>query len=149
MKQCIVTSPGGHLYQAYLLSRWWRKHKNFWVTLPSPDVDYLLKKERVVFAFGPENGNVFNLIRNFFHAIIILKKESPDILFSTGAGLAPPFFWVAWFLGIKTVYLEPYEFINKPSMTARLVHPFTSIFLVQHKSLLRKFKKARYWGAVI
>lgn len=148
-KLCLVTSPGGHLYQIHLLRKWWCKYSRFWVTLPSPDVKFLLKRETVYYAFGPENRHLGNLIKNLFFATNILLKEKPDIVFSTGAGLAPPFFWIAKALGIRTVYLEAYDFIDRPSMTAKLASPFTSTFLVQHSSLLKHIPHAKYWGSVL
>ncbi len=149
MKICIVTSAGGHLWQAYLLKPWWNKYECSWVTIKAPDSLHLLKKERVAFAFGPENRNVVNAVKNFFLALAVLSKEKPDLVFSTGSALAPPFFLVAKFMSIKTIYLEPFDFISQPSLTARLVQPLADILLVQHKSLKKRMSKAEYWGAVV
>ena len=149
MKLCLAVSPGGHLYQAHLLKDWWQDLDRFWVTISSPDADFLLKNEKKYYAHGPENRSLINLARNLLIAIKVLLKEKPDIIFSTGAGIAPPFFWVAWLLKIKTIYLEPYDFINKFSMTAKLVAPFASVFLVQHQSLIKQNKKAKFWGTIL
>ena len=149
MKVCLVASPGGHLYQTYLLKSWWEKATRFWVGLRSPDTEYLLKNEKVYFAFGPENRSLINLIRNIFVALKVLLKEKPDVIFSTGAGVAVPFFWVGRLLNVKTVYLEPYDFILEPSLTAKLVAPVVTVMLVQHRALLKKISRSQYWGSII
>lgn len=149
MKICIITSPGGHLFQAYMLKDWWKKYDRVWVSLNSPDVQHLLKKEKVIHAFGPENRNLLNFIKNFFLAFIILLRVKPQIVFSTGAGVAPPFFIWARLFGIKTIYLEPYDFIDELSLTGKLVKPFSIHFLVQHKKLVKKYSRVEYQGVIV
>jgi beta-1,4-N-acetylglucosaminyltransferase len=146
MKICIVTSPGGHLYQSFLLKKWWQEHDRVWVTNSSPDTEFLLQNEEVFFGSGPNYRNAFVFFKNFFLALRIFFKEKPDVLFSTGSGIAVPFFWLLRFFGTQTIYLEPYDFIVEPSLTARLVAPFSDIFLSQHRTL--KIKKSQYWGDV-
>ena len=42
----LVCSPGGHLQQMLALEPAWRGIERSWVTLPGPDVGYLLADER-------------------------------------------------------------------------------------------------------
>ncbi len=149
MKICMVVSPGGHLYQAMMLKDWWGNFSRFWITLNSPDSSYLLKDERVRYGFGPENRNVVNFFRNFILAFFILIKEKPQLIFSTGAGIAPPFFIWAKIMGIKTIYLEPYDFIEELSLTGKLVMPISTHFLVQHEQLTQKYPKAKHQGSIV
>jgi len=148
-KILIVVSPGGHLYQALLLNKWWSKHTVVWVSLKSPDVTSLLKNQKIIYAYGPENRDIFNLFRNLRLAVKVLSEEKPDVVFSTGAGLAPPFIWVAFLKKVPTIYLEPFDFIHTPSLTARIILPFCSKLLVQHKSLIHTLKGSLYWGSTI
>jgi beta-1,4-N-acetylglucosaminyltransferase len=149
VKICIVTSRGGHLFQMFRLKPWWRKYDRFWVTLPGEDAVSLLAKERIYFGCGPESRNVINAIRNTFLAIIILFREKPTLLVSCGAGIAPPFFYIGKLFGIKLIFIEPFDFIHYPSLSAKLVEPVADELLVQHKSQLKFFKHAIFKGAIL
>jgi len=145
----IITSRGGHLFQMYQLKPWWEKHGRFWVTFSGSDVSSLLKNEKIYYGYQPESRNIVNAIRNFFLAIKILQKEKPTILVSCGAGIAPPFFYVGKLLGIKLIFIEPYDFINYPSLSGKMIAPIVDELLVQQKEQLRFFRNAKYKGALL
>lgn len=145
----IITSRGGHLFQMFRLKPWWRKYNRFWVTFPGDDVSSMLKKEHIYFGYCPESRNIFNAIKNAFLATRILKREKPTLLISCGAGIAPPFFYIAKIMGIKTVFIEPYDFIAYPSLSGKLVGPIVDVLLVQHKKQLSFYRNAKFVGATI
>lgn len=149
MKIGLITSKGGHLFQLYQIKDWWSRYDRFWVTFTGEDTKSLLEGERVYFGFYPESRNLFNALRNFFLSSKILLKERPNLLISTGAGIAPPFFLVGKLLGIKLIFIEPYDFIKYPSLSGRLVYPIVDKFLVQHKRQKRFYKKGEYWGTTL
>lgn len=149
MKIGLVTSRGGHLFQTYQLRDWWIKCDRFWITGKGADSDYMLKGERVYYGYFPESRNVVNAIKNFVLGFKLLIKEKPDVLFSCGAGIAPPIFLAGKVLGIKLIFMEPYDFIAYSSLSGRLVAPIVDKLLVQHKCQLKFFKKAECWGSTI
>ena len=145
----IITSRGGHLYQMYRLKPWWRCYQRFWVTFPGADVSSMLSKEKVYYGHHPEFRNIINAIRNTFLAVHILRKEKPALLISCGAGIAPPFFYIAKFMGIRTAFIELYDFIDHHSLSGKLIAPIVDHLLVQHKEQKRFYKKAVYKGALL
>jgi beta-1,4-N-acetylglucosaminyltransferase len=145
----IITSNGGHLFQLYQLKKWWSKYPHFWVTNKGKDTDFFLKKEKVFYGFFPEQRNLTNAIKNFFLAWKILIKEKPQILISCGAGIAPPFFLVGKILGCKLIYIESYDFIKYPTLSAKIISHFTNLMLVQHSCQKKFFKNAKYWGKTL
>lgn len=147
IKLCLVSSSGGHLYKVHRLKGWWEKYDRFWITKDDIFVSSLLKKEKKYFAFFPENRNLFNFLRNIFLAWRILRKERPSLIFSTGAGVAPPFFLIAKLMGVKTVFMETFVFIPKLTLSGRLLSHFVDYFLVQNKKLLKMYPQAHYWGS--
>lgn len=149
MKLGLITSRGGHLFQLYQLKKWWGRYDRFWITDKGGDVDYLLKSEKVYYGYFPESRNIINAIKNFFLGLKILKKEKPDLLFSCGAGITPPMFLAGKILGIKLIYMEPYDFIKYPSLSGRLIYPLVNKFLVQHRIQKKFFKKTEYWGEAL
>ncbi len=148
-KLCLITSRGGHLFQIYQLKPWWEKYPHFWISFPGEDTDSLIQSEKHYYAFGPESRNMLNAVKNFFLAWKILMKEKPTHLISCGAGIAPPFFYVGKMLGIKLIFIEPYDFIEFPSLSAKLVEPIADCLLVQHQKQLRFFKKAQFRGSTL
>lgn len=149
MKLCLVCSSGGHLLQLHILKPWWSKYERFWVTFRKEDALSLLKEERIYFAYYPTNRNVKNLIRNSFLALKILRKEKPDIIVSTGAGVAIPFFYLGKFFGAKTVYIEVYDRIDSPTITGRVVYPITDCFFIQWEQQKKFYPKGIVLGEIL
>lgn len=92
MKVCLVGSSGGHLTHLYMLKPFWQNKDRFWVTFDKEDARSKLKGEKMYGCHYPTNRNLKNLIRNTFLAIKVLRKEKPDLIISSGAAVAVPFF---------------------------------------------------------
>lgn len=92
IKVCLVGSSGGHLTHLYMLKPFWQSKDRFWVTFDKEDARSLLGDERMYPCYYPTNRNIKNLIRNTFVAINVLRKEKPDLIVSSGAAVAVPFF---------------------------------------------------------
>jgi len=149
MKIGLVTSRGGHLFQLYQLKGWWKNYNHFWITGKGGDSDYLLKNERIYYAFFPESRNILNAIKNFFFGLKILFKEKPKLLVSCGAGIAPPIFLAGKILGCRLIFVEPYDFVAYPSLSGKLVASLVDKLLVQQKSQKKFYKNAEFWGSTI
>ncbi len=102
----LVGSSGGHLTQLWALRPWWEQGRRTWVTFDSPDATSLLADEETIWAHHPTTRNIANLLRNTWLAWRTLRRVRPDIVVSTGAGVALPFFAFARTFGIPTVYIE-------------------------------------------
>lgn len=127
----LVGSAGGHLAQLLRLEPWWRRHDRTWVTFEKPDATSLLAEETVIWAHHPTTRNLPNLVRNLGLAVREVRRLRPDVVVSTGAGVALPFFVMARLLGIPTVYVEVFDRIDSPTLTGRLCRPFSTRFCVQ------------------
>lgn len=149
MKLLIVCSSGGHLFQLYILKKWWIKHKRVWVTFKKQDAESLLENEEVYWSYYPTNRNLKNLIKNTFLAWRILKKEKPDIIVSTGAGVAVPFFWVGKLFKFKTIYIEVFDRIYSPTLTGRLVYPVTDVFILQWEEQKKFYPKGKVLDQIL
>ncbi|RYD68061.1 MAG: UDP-N-acetylglucosamine--LPS N-acetylglucosamine transferase [Sphingomonadales bacterium] len=149
MRILIVCSSGGHLTQALVLRPWWGEHERLWVTSPTPDAKSRLADEKVVDAFYPTVRNLPNLLRNIRLARRVLKEYRPDVVFSTGAAVAFPFFLLARGVGAATIFLEPIDRIDAPSLSGRLVYPFADRFFVQWPQMLLVYPRATDVGLVL
>jgi UDP-N-acetylglucosamine:LPS N-acetylglucosamine transferase len=131
MKVLLVCSSGGHLAQLYRLRAWWEQHDRTWVTFADPQAESLLKGEIVIPAYAPTTRNIPNALRNLRLAFSVIRAERPDVLVSDGAGVAFPFFLAARAFRVRTVYLDVYDRISRPTLTGKLCYPFTDLFLLQ------------------
>jgi beta-1,4-N-acetylglucosaminyltransferase len=149
MKALLVCSSGGHLGQLYRLRPWWNRHERVWVTFGHPQAESLLRGERVVLAFAPTTRNIPNAMRNLRLAIKVIRAERPDVVISDGAGVAFPFFLVARLLGVRTVYLEVYDRISRPTLTGRLCYPLSSLFLLQWPEQAISYPRGKVIGSLL
>ena len=142
VKICLVGSSGGHLTHLYMLKPFWQEHERFWVTFDKADAQSLLQGEKMYPCYFPTNRNVKNLIRNTFLAWKVLRKEKPDLIISSGAAVAVPFFYLGKLFGAKTAYLEVFDRIDKSTLTGKLVQPVADLFLVQWEEMLQVYPKS-------
>lgn len=148
MKVCLVGSSGGHLSHLYLLKPFWEDKERFWVTFDKEDARSLLKNEKIYPCYFPTNRNVKNLLKNTFLAFRLLLRERPDIIISSGAAVAVPFFYIGKIFGAKTVYIEVFDRIDSPTLTGKLVYPVTDKFIVQWEEMKKVYPKAINLGGI-
>lgn len=145
----LVASTGGHLAQLLALRPWWEHHRRTWVTFDKADARSTLAGEHVVNAFHPTTRNVANAARNLGLAIRLLPRLRPDLVVSTGAGLAVPFFGVARALGMPTIYLEVYDRVDSQTLTGRMCRPLASAFCVQWPDQLPLYPGSEIVGTLL
>ena len=148
MNVCLVGSSGGHLTHLYMLKEFWEKQDRFWVTFDKADAQGLLIGERLIPCYFPTNRNLKNLIRNTVLAWKVLRKEKPDLIVSSGAAVAVPFFYLGKLFGAKTIYMEVFDRIDKSTLTGKLVYPVTDKFIVQWEEMKKVYPKAENLGSV-
>jgi len=118
-----------------------------WATLRGSDTEHILATADVVFGHGPTNRSVRNLLRNLPLAWRTLRERRPDVILSTGAGLAVPFFLAGRLRGVRLVYVESLTRTEAPSLSGRLVAPLVDEFFVQWPGAVRG--RARYVGSIL
>ena len=144
----FVASSGGHLAQLMTLSDWWEDQERRWVTFDTADARSALANEEWIGGHHPTTRNVGNLIRNTGLAMRYFRGWRPDVIVSTGAGLAVPFFWIGRLIGVRTAYLEVYDRVDSTTLTGRMVHAATDLFIVQWPEQQRLYSDAVVGGTV-
>jgi UDP-N-acetylglucosamine:LPS N-acetylglucosamine transferase len=142
----LVCSSGGHLTQLYNLRPWWERFPRVWVTFDTEDARSLLSDETSIPAHHPTTRNIPNLLRNGLLAWRVLRRYRPRAMISTGAGVALPFFVLGRLLGIRTIYIEVFDRIDAPSLTARLCYPLSDLFALQWQEQARFFPRGKLIG---
>lgn len=149
LRVLFVGSAGGHLAQLIQLGAWSQQHDRLWVTFQLPDAESLLANERVIWGHHPTTRNIPNLIRNIGLAWKVIRRERPDVIVSSGAAIAVPFFWLGRAHGARTVYIEVIDRMDTRTLTARLVSPVTDLFATQDDQQARLFPGAVQIGRLL
>ncbi|MGC6174977.1 PssD/Cps14F family polysaccharide biosynthesis glycosyltransferase [Lacrimispora sp. 38-1] len=148
MKICLVGSSGGHLTHLYMLKSFWQDKERFWVTFNKDDAKSLLKDEKIISCYYPTNRSLKALLINTRLAWKTIRKEKPDIIISSGAAVAVPFFYIGKLFGARLIYIEVYDRIDKSTMTGKMVYPITDKFIVQWEEMKKIYKKAINLGSI-
>jgi len=148
MKICLVCSHGGHLTETLRLLEAFEGHDIFFATYHSSRNEELIKIARV---YSTQNigSNIWRMLKAIPWALGILLKEKPNVIFSLGAEVAIPFFYLGKLLRTRTIFVESWSRLSSPSGTGRIVYPVSDVFLLQWEQMLKQCgKKARYEGAI-
>lgn len=148
IKVGLVGSSGGHLTHLYMLKEFWEDKDRFWVTFDKEDARSLLKGERFYPAYYPSNRSIKALIINTYRAIKVLIKERPDLIVSSGAAPAIPFFWLGKLFGAKTIYIEVFDRIDEPTISGKICYPVTDKFIVEWEEMKEVYPKAINLGSI-
>lgn len=148
IKVCLVGSSGGHLSHLYMLKPFWQDKEHFWVTFDKEDARSLLNGEKVFPCYYPTNRSLKALLKNTKIAWDILHRERPDLIISSGAAVAVPFFYIGKLIKAALVYIEVFDRIDKPTLTGKLVYPITDRFIVQWDEQKKVYPKAINLGSI-
>ena len=146
VKILLVGSSGGHLLQLLRAKEALDSHELVWVCFKKPDSEYFLREYKTYWCYFPTTRNVINFIKNTFQSFYVLWKERPDVIMSSGAGVAIPYFYLGKLLGKKTVYIESFTRVTSCSLTGKLVYPVTNLFCVQWESTMKFYPSAKVIG---
>ena len=151
-KVCFIASSGGHWEKLMCLKSVAQKYDAFYVTEEGGQANDASANLDKIYTFPQinryESGFVKHFIRLFVSARKLLKQEKPDVVITTGALIAFPFCLLAKLSGSKVVYIESFARVTNGSLTGKLVYPFADEFLVQWKSMLKIYPKAKYVGGI-
>ncbi len=142
MKALFVCSSGGHLDQLLVLLPAPPTVEVVFATFLKPDAVEKIKDYKSYGLRWPTNRSLKAALINAFIAVRTVRKERPDVIVSSGAAAAVPFFLVGKLLRVPTtVYIECIDRQENVTLTARLVRPWTSMFLSQGDNQLSGFPR--------
>lgn len=154
----ILTSSGGHLTEAMAITEAFEGYDLFLIVHELPTLKGIqinevrrIYKLRVIMGYTSLIAVFLTACVNVFEIIRIFWIERPSILFSTGAEIAIPAFYVGKTLfRTRLIYLETLTRVKNLSLTGRVLYPIVDLFLVQWPELLKKVgPKAVYGGRLI
>jgi UDP-N-acetylglucosamine:LPS N-acetylglucosamine transferase len=143
----LICSAGGHYTEMLQLWEAFEENPKFLLTYREVTT---MNQEGTYYLENIFRGPVA-FIKGVVKIFLILLKERPDILFSTGSEIAAPaFYFGKFFYRTRLIYLECSAQVYRPSLTGRFIYPITDLFLVQWEPLLKRYgPKAKYVGGLI
>ncbi len=146
LKICVACSPGGHLVEVRHFSPAYQKYDFFYFTFDC-DVAEKLRNEAPVYSIpNIARYNPLSWLKTAIRSFRIIRKEKPDVILTTGAGIVIFLCLFAKLFGAKLIFIESMAKVTSPTMTARVLYPFSDLFLVQWPELLHKMPQAQFHG---
>lgn len=145
----LVASAGGHLMQLHAVSDLFAGDERVWVSFEKEDARSLLAGETTYWAHFPTTRSVRNFVRNLRLAWRVVQRERPDLIISTGAGVAVPFFLLGRLRGATLIYIEVYDRIDSPTLTGRLCQPLSDLFALQWPDQQRFYDRGIVLGPLL
>ncbi len=148
MKICIVCSGGGHLSQALTISEVINDHEIYFVTCLLPHLKNGVGGFPTYFIIDP-HVSAFKYVKNIFQSLRILLKQKPDVIISTGSGIAISTCLAGKLMGAKIIFIESGSRVINPSRTGQFMYRFCDLFIFQWESLKKFYPKGIYCGLII
>ncbi len=145
LKVCLISSHGGHLHELLKATEAVMGRKYF-VTFRTSHTLQLLAQKKCYFVIDPHLSKLKYMI-NSCQSLKHIFIERPDVVISTGAGIAIPTILICkLLLRSKIIYIESAACVDKASKTGSFIYKYSDLFLVQWRSMQQHYKKAIYTG---
>ena len=137
-----ISSGGGHL--AEIIKAIPKKYENHvvYVTYKNGHTHKTLREKPHFFVVDP-HVNYFKYLMNFIQSLIIFFKVRPQIIVSTGAGIAVSILLIGYFFRRKIIYIESGARVFSPSKTGKFIYRFSNLFIIQYRTLFKHFPKSK------
>ena len=144
-KICFACSAGGHLHELQLAIRGIDCSNSYWIM----HVKDFLKDKKHHYVMNTSPTNKLTWIVNALQSLVFLMWERPDVIISTGAGVAFPTIWLGKkFFRCKVIFIASAADVTKPARTPYRAYPISDLFLVQWPEMTKIFPNAKYIGTL-
>lgn len=150
IKVCFASSSGGHLEEISRLNEIAEKYDNFLITEKSSFSQNNFGKRKY---YVPQTNRreilfIFKFLFIFIKSFLIVHKEKPDFIVSTGALITYPVCIIGKLFKKKIIYIESFARCDKPSLTGKLMYKHADLFIVQWEEMLEFYPNAIYGGGI-
>ena len=142
----IVSSCGGHLTEIRMLKTIYANYEYFYVLNHKAILASDMLNKTYFITHSERDWKFF---KNLWEAYKIIKQERPAIFLSAGAGLIVPLCLVGKLFGIKTIYIETFTSVEKPTLSGKIMYYLADFFYYQWPSLKHYFPKGECVGTLL
>ena len=138
----LVSSSGGVLPDLLALEPWWGRYDVRWVAVDAPDTRELLTGHTVRWTDELSAGRPDRVLAAVPAARSQLRAARVDVVVSAGSGIAVPWFLAARTTGVRTVWVETFNIVDRTGLAARLCARLATQVVVQRPHLLARHRRA-------
>ena len=149
LRICLVASAGGHLSQLLKLAESWSGYDLFYVVTSELVREELRKRSRVYIVQECNRQHPLQLMKVLAKCIMIVLRERPQVVISTGAAAGCIECFLGKLIGAKVIWVDSITNVEKLSLSGRMVRYIADMFFVQWPELTRKYTNVQFAGMVI
>lgn len=138
----LVSSSGGVLPDLLALEPWWGRYDVRWVAVDAPDTRELLADHTVHWTHELSAGRPDRVLAAIPAARSQLRAARVDLVLSAGSAIAVPWFLAARSTGVRAVWVETFNIVDRTGLAARLCARLASQVVVQRPHLLERHRRA-------
>lgn len=96
----------------------------------------------------PDEPEPESIVDQYKTCLESIEKRTPGRNCLLRGGGRSSVFYLGKLFGMKTIYIEVFDRIDKPTMTGKMVYPVTDRFIVQWEEMKQVYKKAINLGSI-
>lgn len=149
-KICLACSAGGHLRELQLAVGSIPDEMDcYWLTLKTVSTEAFLRGKEHVFLVNFQPSKWWTLLVNSVQALFWVLVKHPDVIITTGAGVAvPTVFFAKRILKSKIIFINSAADVTEASKTPRWIEKYADLFLVQWEEMKEIFPNAVCTGVL-
>lgn len=157
-KICLACSAGGHLRELQLAIGDIPNNWNcYWLTLKTTSTKAFMKDKEHVFLVNFQPAKKWSLIINCIQAIFWVLIKRPNVIITTGAGVAvPTVFFAKKLLKSKVIFINSAADVTHASKTPIWIEKYADLFLAvwkvigyARKSRQKKIKRKPFEMSIV
>lgn len=153
-KVLFISSTGGHLNELLQLKPLFNKY-NYHIITEKDNSTKSLKdeyKQRISYLiYGTRQKRatyIFKFLYNCIKSVYLYIKIRPKYIVTTGTHTAVPICYFGKLFGTKIIFIETFANSKTQTLSGKIIYPIANLFIVQWKTMLKFYPKAKYGGGI-
>lgn len=147
LRVLVVCSAGGHLLEALCAIEGVEMHYEL-ATFRLPHLAPPAGARALHHLTDP-HVSLWKYAVNALESLRLMLRVRPQVVLTTGAGIAIPCALLGKLLGARLIFVETVAVVGHLSRTGALLYKFADLFIVQWPDLCRTHPRAVYAGSVL
>lgn len=143
----VVCAAGGHLQDA-LMATTGVAMERVLATFALPHLHTQSLGERIHFLIDPHKS-LWKYLLNAVQSLWLMLRVRPQVVLTTGAGIAIPCALIGKVMGAKLIYIELAASVHDLSRTGKFLYRYADLFIVQWPALCQRYPRAVYGGCAL
>ncbi len=149
LRICLAASAGGHLSQLLKLADSWAGYDLFYIVTSKLVREELRKRGRVYSVRECNRQHPLQLMKVLVKCIMIVLRERPQVVISTGAAAGCIECFLGKLIGAKVIWIDSITNVEKLSLSGQMVRYIADMFFVQWPGLTGKYKNVQFEGMLV